>query len=142
MYENMSAEEIMLDRYNKFRKLGMFEEYLVRGGDREGAKEALAKAPGAHTKAGTYAPTSDDAEFLEMLTDMDEKWQKTLASKQDWVMKPDMPAPGFTTPGLLELAIATAEVSGKKIGVSSINYRSDSANGSVPTSTSETHSNI
>jgi acetyl-CoA carboxylase carboxyl transferase subunit alpha len=142
MYENMSAEEIMLDRYNKFRKLGMFEEYLVRGGDREGAKEALAKAPGAKTKAGTYAPTSDDAEFLEMMTDMDEKWQKTLESKQEWVMKPEMPAPGFTRPGLLELAIATAEVSGKPIGVSKITTRSDSdLDGSVP-STSETHSSI
>jgi acetyl-CoA carboxylase carboxyl transferase subunit alpha len=130
MYENMSAEEIMLDRYNKFRKLGMFEEYLVRGGDREGAKEALAKAPGAKTKAGTYAPTSDDAEFLEMLTDMEEKWEKTLQSKQEWVMKPNAPAPGFTTPGLLELALATAEVQGKPIGVSQINQRKPDSNGS------------
>lgn len=133
MYEHMTAEEIMLDRYNKFRKLGMFEEYLVRGGDREGAKEALAKAPGAKTKAGTYAPTSDDAEFLEMMTDMEEKWQKTLEGKQEWVMKPEAPAPGFTTPGLLELAVATAEIEGQPIGVSKIAQTNESAgsNGSA-----------
>lgn len=126
-YENMSADEIMLDRYNKFRKLGIFEEYLVRGGDREGAKEALSKAPGAKTEAGTYAPTSDDAEFLEMMADMEEKWETTLKDKQEWLMKPETPAPGFNSPGLLELAVAAAEAEGKPIGVSNFSQSSEHA---------------
>lgn len=29
----MTAEQIQLDRYAKFRKLGQFREYVVRGGD-------------------------------------------------------------------------------------------------------------
>ena len=29
----MSEEEIKLDRYAKFRKLGMFQEFVVKGGD-------------------------------------------------------------------------------------------------------------
>ena len=117
-YENMTAEEIMLDRYMKFRKLGMFEEFLVRGGDAKGAKEALAKAPGAYTAAGTYAPTADDAKFIEMMADMEEKWQVTLATKQEWLMKPDVPAVGFLTPGILEMATAAVEVQRKESGAS------------------------
>lgn len=33
----MSEAEIKLDRYAKFRKLGMFQEYVVKGGDWRGA---------------------------------------------------------------------------------------------------------
>ena len=29
----MTGEEIQLDRYAKFRKLGQFQEFAVRGGD-------------------------------------------------------------------------------------------------------------
>lgn len=129
-YENMTAEEIMLDRYEKFRKLGMFEEYLVRGGDRLGAREALAKAPGATTKAGTYAPTADDAEFLEMMTDMEEKWQETLKGKEEWLLKPDVPSPGFNRPGLLELAAAYADLEGSEIVSPQTNDTSIDRNGS------------
>ena len=96
----------------------MFEEFLVRGGDAKGAKEALAKAPGAYTAAGTYAPTADDAKFIEMMADMEEKWQVTLATKQEWLMKPDVPAVGFLTPGILEMATAAVEVQRKESGAS------------------------
>jgi acetyl-CoA carboxylase carboxyl transferase subunit alpha len=126
-YETMSAEEIMLDRYLKFRKLGMFEEHLVRGGDRKGAKEALEKAPGARTNAGTYAPTPDDAEFLEMMADMEEKWQQTLEEKQEWLLKPEVPSPGFITPGILELAAAAAEMQGDGLKSAQISTANDSA---------------
>jgi hypothetical protein len=33
-------------------------------------------APGAQTAAGTWAPTADDAKFIEMMADMDDKWQQ------------------------------------------------------------------
>lgn len=32
-YATMSEEEIKLDRYAKFRKLGQFQEFVVKGGD-------------------------------------------------------------------------------------------------------------
>ena len=32
-YRHMTGEEIQLDRYAKFRKLGQFQEFAVRGGD-------------------------------------------------------------------------------------------------------------
>jgi acetyl-CoA carboxylase carboxyl transferase subunit alpha len=36
----MSEEEIQLDRYAKFRKLGKFQEYVVKGGQwKDAAKE-------------------------------------------------------------------------------------------------------
>lgn len=35
-----------------------------------------AAAPGATTKAGTWAPTEDDAKFIELMVDMEEKWQQ------------------------------------------------------------------
>lgn len=115
-YEKMTPEEVMLDRYMKFRKLGMFEEFLVRGGDRAGAREALSKATGAYTAAGTWAPTPDDAKFIEMVADMEEKWQANLAGKEEWIMKPEVPAPGFLTPGLLEMAAAAVEVAREQDG--------------------------
>jgi len=31
-------------------------------------------AAGAATKAGTWAPTVDDAKFIEMMADMEDKW--------------------------------------------------------------------
>jgi len=37
----MTAEEIQLDRYKKFRTLGMWEEFLVAGGKNKEAREAL-----------------------------------------------------------------------------------------------------
>lgn len=37
----MTAEEVQLDRYSKFRKLGMWEEFLVAGGKNKEAREAL-----------------------------------------------------------------------------------------------------
>ena len=119
-YENMNAEEIMLDRYMKFRKLGMFEEFLVRGGDYKGAREARAKAPGAYTAAGTWAPTADDAKFIEMIADMEEKWQTTLDSKSEWVMRPSAPAAGFRRPGMLEMAAAAVEVKREMEGAGAV----------------------
>lgn len=115
-YEGMTAEEIMLDRYTKFRGLGMFEEFLVRGGDRAAARDALAKATGALTAAGTWAPTPDDAKYIELVADMEDKWRANLVGKDEWLMKPNTPAAGFTTPGLVELAAATVEVSREAAG--------------------------
>ena len=42
-YANMSEEDIMLDRYAKFRKLGDYEEFLVRGGQWRAARQARAE---------------------------------------------------------------------------------------------------
>ena len=39
----------------------------------------FAAAAGATTKAGTWAPTEDDAKFIEMMADMEEKWQQVRA---------------------------------------------------------------
>lgn len=48
-YRTMSGEEIKLDRYAKFRKLGQFQEFVVKGG---AWKEALAERAGVY--AGVY----------------------------------------------------------------------------------------
>ena len=41
-YAKLSPSEIRLDRYAKFRKLGMYEEFLVRGGQWREARAARA----------------------------------------------------------------------------------------------------
>lgn len=41
-YRNMSEEDIKLDRYAKFRKIGTYSDYVVRGGDLAGAAEVTA----------------------------------------------------------------------------------------------------
>ena len=40
----MTGDEVALDRYSKFRKLGMFEEFLVTGGKNKEARELLGKS--------------------------------------------------------------------------------------------------
>ncbi len=45
-YAKLSGEEIRLDRYAKFRKLGQWEEFLVRGGQWREAREARANVSG------------------------------------------------------------------------------------------------
>lgn len=114
-YEGMTTEEVQLDRYSKFRALGQYEEFLVTGGRNVEAREALDKAPGAYTAAGTWAPTLDDAKFIEMLADMDEKWQTTLEAKREWTKKPRSP-PGVNTRGVLELAAAAVEARRRREG--------------------------
>lgn len=39
-YANMDTEAIKLDRYAKFRKIGHYEEFLVRGGKWKEARKA------------------------------------------------------------------------------------------------------
>lgn len=41
-----------------------------------------AAAAGATTAAGTWAPTADDAKFIEMVADMEDKWQQVGYYKQ------------------------------------------------------------
>jgi hypothetical protein len=62
-----------------------------------------------------------------MMADMEEKWEATLQDKQEWLMKPETPAPGFNSPGLLELAVAAAEAEGKSIGVSNFSQTNEHA---------------
>ena len=51
----MTEEEVRVDRYNKFRKLGDFREFLVRGGRVEEAETRRRAAPGVMTKSGRWA---------------------------------------------------------------------------------------
>jgi len=102
-YATMTEEEIKLDRYAKFRQLGLFVDYIVRGGDLEGAAAERAEqyaAGGAATKAGTLCATPEEAELVELLADADEKWDALMETKGEWVMKPAQPA-GLGTSGAL-----------------------------------------
>jgi hypothetical protein len=51
----MSEEDIKTDRYNKFRKLGDYREYLVEGGNWEAADKRRSNASGVTTKTGRWA---------------------------------------------------------------------------------------
>jgi len=108
-YAGRDGDDIRLDRYAKFRKLGMYEEFLVSGGKWREARAARAGAPGARTAVGTWAPTADDAALIEAIADSDEKWDETLRGKDEWVMKPDQP-PGLLRSGVMETGVALAEV--------------------------------
>lgn len=108
-YEGADGDEIRLDRYAKFRKLGMFEEFLVSGGRWREAREARATAGGARTAAGTWAPTADDAALVEAMADADEAWGERLRGKDAWVNKPAQP-PGLLRSGVMEATLAMAEL--------------------------------
>lgn len=51
----MSEEDIKADRYNKFRKLGEFREFLVEGGNWQAADDRRSAASGVTTKSGRWA---------------------------------------------------------------------------------------
>ena len=50
-YAKLSAEEIRLDRYAKFRKLGQYEEFLVQGGQWRDAREQRAQVRPQHDRS-------------------------------------------------------------------------------------------
>jgi acetyl-CoA carboxylase carboxyl transferase subunit alpha len=108
-YKGMTEEEIKLDRYLKFRRLGMYEEFIVRGGQKAAAIEERKKAPGAKTKAGTPCRTPEEAELVEIYADADEKWDKLVADKGNWVLRPEQPE-GLSRSGVLELAAAAVQL--------------------------------
>ncbi|KAJ9533320.1 hypothetical protein QJQ45_026368 [Haematococcus lacustris] len=66
-YAGLSAVEIQTDRYAKFRKLGKFQEWVVRGGDWRAANAEREAAVGVHTKAGTWAASEAEAHFIEQV---------------------------------------------------------------------------
>ena len=55
-YAKLSAEEIRLDRYAKFRKLGQYEEFLVQGGQWQDAREQRAQVRHLSTAASSWCP--------------------------------------------------------------------------------------
>ncbi|KAI8469767.1 MAG: acetyl-CoA carboxylase [Monoraphidium minutum] len=114
-YEVMSEREIQLDRYAKFRKLGQFEEWVVKGGQWKATREARAAAAGAgaRTAAGTWAVDESEARAIEAAVDADEVWDKLLASKEGWTNKPVQP-PGLGRSGIMEMAVTMVEARRRK----------------------------
>ena len=47
------------------------------------------------TKAGTWAPTQEEADRIEAIVDRDERWEQSLAGKEEFINRPLQP------PGLL-----------------------------------------
>jgi acetyl-CoA carboxylase carboxyl transferase subunit alpha len=112
-YEHMSEREIQLDRYQKFRKLGQFEEWVVRGGDWRNTRAERSAATGVQTAAGTWAYSEAEAAAIEAAVDADEAWDKTLAAKGDWTNKPLQP-PGLGRTGIMEMAVTMVEARRRK----------------------------
>ncbi len=114
-YRNMTGEEIQLDRYAKFRKLGQFQEFAVRGGDWRNAIAERKAAAGVRTKAGAWAVSEAEAKLIERLADGDEDWEKLVAGRSEWVNRPVQP-PGLSRSGVMEMAVSMVELRRKKQG--------------------------
>lgn len=52
-------------RYKKFRKLGQFEEWVVRGADWRNTRSERTNAAGTRTDAGTWALNEAEAAYIE-----------------------------------------------------------------------------
>jgi acetyl-CoA carboxylase carboxyl transferase subunit alpha len=112
-YRNMTGEEIQLDRYAKFRKLGQFQEFAVRGGDWKTAVAERAAVAGVHTKAGAWAANEAEAKLIEQMVDGDEKWEKLMEGREEWVNRPVQP-PGLNRSGVMEMAVSMVEMRRRK----------------------------
>ncbi len=84
----------VLHRYAKFRKLGLFEEWVVKGSDFKGTREQRAAAPGVYTAAGTWAANEAEARYIEQAVDADEAWERSMAGREEWTNRPVQP-PGL-----------------------------------------------
>jgi hypothetical protein len=51
----MTEEELLVDRYNRFRKIGEYREFLVKGARVEEAEARRRAAKGVYTKSGHWA---------------------------------------------------------------------------------------
>ena len=60
----MSECEIKKDRYNKFRKIGHYRDFLVKGGRVAEAEERREQAQGMLTKTGRWAEVRSVACFV------------------------------------------------------------------------------
>ena len=112
-YRNLTGEEIQLDRYAKFRQLGLFQEFVVKGSDWKNALAERASAQGVRTKAGSWAVSEAEAKFIEQLADGDEMWESQLQNKKDWVNRPIQP-PGLSRSGVMEMAVSMVELRRRK----------------------------
>ena len=60
----------------------------------------LLQAAGVRTKVGTWALSEAEAAMIELSADRDEKWEASLAGKEQWLHKPLQP-PGLLRSGAL-----------------------------------------
>lgn len=81
-------------RYAKFRKLGQFEEWVVRGADWRNTRSSRGNTAGVQTAAGTWAVSEAEAAHIAASVDSDEAWDKAMEGKGVWTNKPVQP-PGL-----------------------------------------------
>lgn len=63
------------------------------------AMQAMADGTGSHTKMGTWAVDEREAELCELIADQDEKWDESMAGKEQWINIPAQP-PGLFRSGM------------------------------------------
>mmetsp|Transcript_4634 Transcript_4634/g.10954 ORF Transcript_4634/g.10954 Transcript_4634/m.10954 type:complete len:511 (-) Transcript_4634:1505-3037(-) len=112
-FANMSENQIKLDRYAKFRALGQFREYVVKGGDWKRTGEERDAAQGVRTAAGTWAVSEAEAHYIEQLADADDKWEKLLEEHKEWTNRPIQP-PGLSRSGIMDVATSVVELRRRK----------------------------
>lgn len=61
--------------------------------------QAMVDGTGSHTKMGTWAADEREAELCELIADQDEKWDESMAGKEQWINIPAQP-PGLFRSGM------------------------------------------
>ncbi|KAK9834157.1 hypothetical protein WJX81_003572 [Elliptochloris bilobata] len=91
-YSRMTGVEVMADRYAKFRKLGEFSEYKVKGGRvaaaREERKQLQAAGGGFYAKTGQWAATKAEAAYIDRTVARNKAWVRSLQGKEQWLNRP------------------------------------------------------
>ena len=105
----LSPVQMRADRYMKFRHIGVYAEHMVPGGQIEAVEAFRESLPGARTKAGTYAPTQEEADYIEQMAERWRWWDSLLEDKKDIVNPPKAEHPGWLIPGFAEFAIGAAK---------------------------------
>ncbi|CAD7698328.1 unnamed protein product [Ostreobium quekettii] len=90
-YKDMSGEEIIRDRYQRYRKFGAYAEFVIKGGQVSVGRGDRYKSDGVYTMAGTWAANEEEKEYIEKAVDYEEQWESNLKGKEEWIWKPEVP---------------------------------------------------
>ncbi len=124
----------------------------------------LLQAAGVRTKVGTWALSEAEAAMIELSADRDEKWEASLAGKEQWLHKPLQP-PGLlrsgawhplsppqrpsakqVAPGIAQLVNCRSKIADARLACSPVSNIMISAcapsHSSVPGGTTSTTSNM
>eukprot|EP00884_Botryococcus_braunii_P017908 jgi/Botrbrau1/4800/Bobra.0325s0022.1 len=111
-YKSMLPDEIMQERFNNYRVLGMWTEYKTMGLRYHEEKLRRDTSEGCYTPAGTWAVDEEERDLIIRDVDAEEDFVELLEANPEFEQYLNVPVqpPGLLETGLLEVGAAVLEL--------------------------------